>query len=109
MESLFNVGDEVICVDSSRDPKGFILPLVEGKKYLIHAQRMPCCKSKTISVDVGVNNPYGTQECSRCHTEQIHNHWWFPQERFVKADTNQQLENEIFEAMKGEKVIPNLN
>lgn len=105
MESLFNIGDEVICIDSSPDSKGFQLPLVEGRKYVIIGQKMPCCNKNTVRVNVGASNPYGVQCCSKCGKTEHDKHWWFPQERFIKAETNYQLEEEIFESLKGQKIL----
>lgn len=79
MESLFNINDRVICIDSSwpADDK-----LIEGKQYIILGM-CECCTPPKVNVN----------------SSDIKDFW--NQTRFIKPETNEQLEEEIFEAMKG--------
>lgn len=83
MESLFSVGDKILCVDSS-DSNGY---LVEGKAYkVLEIGTCACgqsiCSVTTVGIGVGISD----------------GHWH--QTRFIKPDTDKAMEDQIFEALK---------
>jgi len=93
MKSLFSVGDTVVCVDSKKQP------LIEGKTYTIKG--ISVCKCGRVRVDVGdESDPH---DCAGCYGN-IGTCIYY-QTRFVPLDTDHALENEIHEALKGQKII----
>lgn len=101
MESLFNIGDEVICIDAKWHDR-FPRPLIEGKKYKV--KYIDGCSCGIVGISFGQVNPYGAIRC-KCGIVMYTNFWFYTQNRFVKPETNYQLEEEIFEAMKGQKIL----
>lgn len=98
MNALFNIGDEVVCINSS-GTNG----LIEGKKYKIKS--MSACKCIiNVSVGVPLDRRRCTNYCERCHCDPMDNFVHYRQDRFVKAEDNHQLEEQIFESLKGEKI-----
>lgn len=99
MESLFSVGDKVICVNSKPNwnPK-FGMPLIEGKQYVIIGLHI--CACGVVDVNVGVNNPSnsGHLRCN-CGVISLNSYWTFEQTRFIKPDTDQALSDQITEAL----------
>lgn len=103
MESLFDVGDKIICIDSSGNGAG----LVEGKSYIVMSL-VQCPKCKLVAVNVGIKNHIvnhsGLSECVPCGARfpaQTIGYNSYKQTRFVKAEDNHALEEQIHQAMKG--------
>lgn len=97
MESLFSVGQKIVCVDSVYNC-GFKSPLIEGKTYTVLA--IFSCVCGAVDLDVGTRNPSDHLRCSCGHITE-NNRWLHNEMRFVPLDTNSQLEEEIHQAMKG--------
>lgn len=94
MESLFSVGDKVICVDS-HGTNG----LVEGKKYTVKGiHKTSCCGVIEINVGV-VGNPSAIHRCSKCRGESNAPVGYKLQTRFIKPDTDAALSDQITEAL----------
>lgn len=97
-QPLFCVGDKAVCVDSS-NCEGM---LIEGKVYKVSTMRR-CDGCGGISIGVGIMY-LGNAVRSRCrcgYTSKVFPEYGFRQTRFVPLDTNSQLEESIFEALKG--------
>lgn len=99
-EPLFCVGDQVVCIDSSG-----IDELIEGKKYTIAlVHRMPCCGE--VGVSVGIYGDHKYHNCLRCNKKTPYQGSnLYRQRRFVPIDTDRALESEIFESLKGIKIV----
>lgn len=88
MESLFNVNDKIICVDSSGQ-----LHLIEGKSYTV--KNIHRCKCGHVRIDVG-NGGCGN-ECKSCIADV--GACIYYQTRFIKPDTDAALSDQITEAL----------
>ncbi len=99
MESLFTIGQKVVCLNSKETD------LIEGKVYTVMA--IGQCKCGHINLDVGLRLNPNTHVswCSYCNHEEETFIYWFNQFRFAPVDTDRALENEIHEALKGQKII----
>jgi hypothetical protein len=95
MESLFTIGQKVVCVDS----KGHNTNLIEGKTYTIQGIRAnECCG--VIVVNVGVNYNYERTKCGGCGGFYSPADGYKRQTRFVPLDTDRELDEAIHEALK---------
>ena len=99
-QPMFCVGDRVVCVNSSPINTPIPTGLIEGKTYTVLAvTRCLCCSS--VVVDVGVDLIGEGVTCSTCDTLFPIKVEWKKQIRFVPVQTNDHLESEITEALKG--------
>lgn len=86
-QPLFYKGQKIVCVDSSgRSWKGTDTGIIEGKTYVVSNNWKLHFATSTYGIMV-----VGIDDCI------------FRQTRFVPLDTNHQLEEEIFESLKGRK------
>lgn len=99
-QSLFNIGDRVTCINS----KGCEDILTEGKSYEVKA--MSACRCGRINVHIGkyIDMNKETSWCSFCGHEEETNIRWLYQYRFIKSESNHQLEEQIHESLKGIRI-----
>lgn len=92
----------VICIDS----KG-VSKLVEGKEYSI-IDSFKCCGKTAFNVGVHENESgnYRLMECPLCFkvTRKRKLGTYYKADRFIPNTTDKELEEEIFESLKGEKI-----
>lgn len=94
MNALFEIGQKVVCVDSSGQSR-----ITEGKTYTV--KNAHCCKCGFVRIDVGVAS--NDDECLHCDNKT--GACIYFQTRFVPLDADHQLEEEIHEALKGNKIL----
>lgn len=99
---LFAPGDKGVCVDSHSSFQAFRKTsdqLIEGKVYTIH--EVYRCKCGVVFVKVGIPS-YSTFEICVCgdraNSNGISSH---RQTRFAPVDAIENIEEQIFEALKG--------
>lgn len=101
MESLFTIGQKVVCVDSSHVNKHLIAaPLVEGKTYTVVGIKP--CSCGQVGVNVGIRSGVmGQAICRGCEgIIETGYTWWHNQNRFVPLDADRELDEAISEALK---------
>lgn len=99
MNALFEIGQKVVCVDS----KGRNTRLVEGKTYkIIGIKKLPCCDS--VVVDVGIKSTSRYSTCTLCWSQRDCDNYK-RQTRFVPIEFDRQADEEIHEALKGNKIL----
>lgn len=102
MNSLFEIGQKVVCVDSAY-PR-HVTPLVEGKVYTVNG--ITRCSCGTIDLDIGTPNPSETNQLlCKCGAIVFSNNWTHWQGRFVPLEFDRQAEEAIHEALKGQKIL----
>jgi len=92
MKALFELGQEVVCVDAKCNRPHLIpVPLVEGNYYRITAMRV--CSCGQVTVDVGIKSITQFGCCPKCsmRVEQFGS-WWFNQSRFAPIDHIKEIE-----------------
>jgi len=101
-QPIFCAGDKAVCIDSSGRQFG---NLIEGKVYtILEVKRQECCGR--VGVWTGtIHKPGGV---CKCGAEDDNEKIFYNQNRFVPLDTNSQLEEAIFEALKGAKILDKL-
>lgn len=103
MKALFHIGDEVICVDSKPNRIGKPSGLIEGKKYIINDVYF-CSGCGQTKVTVGIMENFVTSLCPcGCSSRPFFERLYF-QTRFIKPETDHQLEEQIHESLKGIKI-----
>lgn len=101
-QPLFCVGDKAVCVDSTGQTD-----LVEGKKYTITSViRTTCCGA--IGVSVGIKGDFKNHRCVTCNRTMPYTGYnIYKQNRFAPANAMEQIESQVFEALKGQKSLQN--
>lgn len=97
---MFQIGQEVVCIDDSTFSNGRKSPIKKGITYIVINIR-ECPKCKLVGIDVGIRNGFDT----RCHCGTSSNDavWWISHKKFVPVDYAQNKEV-TFEQIK--KDIP---
>lgn len=107
MNRLFEIGDKVICVNSSMLREytngGKIPNLIEGKTYTVLGF-CDCPKCGFIGVDVGLTAQNCDQRCVCGYSFKAGTIHYCSQTRFVKPETDHQLEEQIHESLKGIRI-----
>lgn len=99
MESLFNIGERVVCVDSSNHctiDNSVPPPLIEGKTYPVKANQV--CSCGIISIDVGLKSNIEISVCN-CGRYTVTKQWFVNQNRFIPIDKDILMEEEIRDAL----------
>lgn len=105
-QPIFCVGDKVVCVDSSG--KGTYL--TEGKKYTItHVKRCEGCGIIGVAVGIKYKKEVWTTSCATCKTVSVPlGQYIYQQKRFAPIDAIENIEAQVFEALKGAKILDKL-
>lgn len=95
MNSLFEIGQKVVCVDSkSRSNNGLQNQLIEGKQYTVLS--MINCSCGDVGIDVGLSGFGSICSCGAKYAGKI----YCSQTRFVPLDFDRQADEAIHEALK---------
>ncbi len=103
-ESLFSIGQKIVCVDSSGCSE-----LTEGASYTVTSV-LKCagCGITGVSIGLDARQKYEALRC-KCGTRNVHpqptNEIFFKQTRFVPIEFDRYTEEEIFESLKGLKIL----
>lgn len=104
MKALFEINQRVVCVDSK--PKFYATTkLIEGKEYIITDIKLCICGQCAVGVGIPdwiQNDGTYVCDCGRVSTACINSLYY--QDRFVRAEDNYALEEQIHEAIKGIKI-----
>lgn len=98
---LFSIGQKIVCIDSVDAHE-----LVEGKTYRVTGYE-GCEVCKMVGVFIGIRcikDERIRYTCSCGAVAEYVPEISYRQTRFVPLDTNDQLEEEIFESLKGVKI-----
>lgn len=94
---LFSIGDQVVCIDS-KPAFGYPSKLIEGKKYVVNSSVV--CACGVVGITVGIAEDIFTGMVCKCGRRHVNpGERVYSQFRFIKPETEQQLEDAIREAV----------